>query len=706
MNRRLIPGHAPALALTATLALAPLPATAEPDLLALPIEDLALLQVSIATGTPKRLAETPAATSVITARELEAMGAQDIGDALEAVPGLHVSNGSFQYGPRYFIRGITSTYNPHTLVLVNGIPQTSLFVGDRGERLPGLYSLPVRLLDRIEVIRGPGSALYGTDAFAGVINLITKSPADVKGGQLAAATGSFDTSRAHLLQAARRGGLQWLFSAAWLETDGDGDAIITSDAQSNIDAATPPPGIASLAPGAAATSARAYDLRSDMVLGDFRLRMGWMHAWDTGTGQGINDALDPDSRFEHHRGHVDLGWRRSDVLPDWEAGVRLSYLYGDFRNNHLLLYPPGGTLGLGPFPDGVIGRPNLSEENARADLDALFTGIAQHRLRIGAGFHWGDVFRTTDANNYLNGAPRPEPVDVSDTPAVFQPENQRTSHYVFAQDEWALAEDWELTGGVRYDRYSDVGGTTNPRLSLVWRTSPALTTKLIYGEAFRPPAFFELYGTSNPVALGNPDLKPEKLRSGELAFNWKPLASLAWDASVYRFHIHDFIDFANDPGQMTFTASNNSQVRGYGLETELRLQAGASVDLLANYSFQRTRDEGGAPLGLAPREEAHLRLTWRPAPRWSLAPQLNWAGARERQAGDSRPGLAGQTTADLALRHSPHRRLDVALVCRNLADADVREASRGPGPGQALPALRHDLPQAGRNVLVELTGRW
>ncbi|MDF2447145.1 MAG: TonB-dependent receptor [Moraxellaceae bacterium] len=673
------------------------------DLLALPFEELAQLEVSIATGSPKRLAESPAATSVITARELEAMGVQDIGEALEAVPGLHVSNGSFQYAPRYFLRGITSTYNPHTLVLLNGIPQTSLFVGDRGERLPGIYSLPVRLLDRIEVIRGPGSALYGADAFAGVINLITRSPVDARGGQLSASTGSFDTTRAHFMQAGTVGRIRGLFSAAWLETDGDSSAVITRDAQSIYDDAglTAP---ASLAPGTVPTSARGYDLRNDLVLGDFQLRMGWMHAWDTGTGHGINDALDPESRFEHHRGNIDLGWRRDDITPDWEAGIRVSYLYGDFRNNGLLLYPPGSFYG--SFPDGLLGRPNLSEESARADIDALFTGLADHRLRFGAGFYWGDLFKTTDLNNYLNGAPRPAPVDVSDTAAVFQPENQRTSHYLFAQDEWSLARDWELTAGLRYDHYSDVGGTANPRLALVWATSPTLTSKLIYGEAFRPPAFFELYGTSNPVALGNPGLKPEKLRSVELAFNWKPDDRLSWDLNVYALQIQDFIDFVSDPGQMTFTARNAARIRGTGLETELRRQIGEQLQLLANYSLQRTRDQGGGSLGLAPRDEAHVRATWALLPRWQFNSQLNWTGMRERQATDPRSALDGYLTADVALRHMLRRRLDLSLVARNLFDADVREASRGPGPGQTSASLPGDLPQAGRSVTLEVTSRW
>lgn len=683
------------------------PVLAEGDLLALPFEDLARLQVSIATGTPRSLASAPAAASVITARELDAMGVRDIGEALETVPGLHVSNGSFQYAPRYFIRGITSSYNPHTLVLVNGLPQTSLFLGDRGERIPSLYSLPVQLLDRIEIIRGPGSALYGAEAFAGVINLITKSPLDEKGGELSFSAGSFDTHRATLLQSARLGGITALVSAAWLETDGDRSAVITHDAQSNIDDLGLGPA-ASLAPAAVPTMARAYDLRGDLIVGDFRLRMGWMEAWDTGAGQGLNLALDTASRARHHRGHFDLGWSRDGLVPDWRLETRLSYLYSDFRNNGVRLYPAGAFFG--SFPVGVWASPNLFEENARADLSATHTGLADHVLRLGAGFYWGDLFKTTTSNNYLLGGPvpvpLPTPVDVSDTPDVFQPENQRTSHYLFAQDEWALAPAWSLTTGLRYDNYSDVGTTLNPRLSLVWSTSSTLTSKLIYGEAFRAPAFFELYGSNNPVALGNPALKPEKLRSAEFALGWMPLPTLSWDNSVFYLHIDDFIDFVSDPGQPTFTARNSSTISGHGLESELRQQFGGSLEVLVNYSTQRLRKDTGAPLAFAPREEAHLRTIWKPAPRWQLTPQLNWIGKREREAGDKRPHLKGYLTADLALRHTLAPALDLGLVARNIADADVREPSRGPGPGQTQPGIRDDLPQAGRSLSMELRGRW
>lgn len=373
-------------------------------------------------------------------------------------------------------------------------------------------------------------------------------------------------------------------------------------------------------------------------------------------------------------------------------------------------YPPGAFGGL--FPDGMLQKPELSEENARLHLTALYTGLDQHRIRLGAGSYWGDIFKTTDAINYqlVPGNPIPQPVPlhvVSDTPEAFLPENQRTAHHVFVQDEWQLASDWELTTGLRHDDYSDIGGATNPRLALVWSPRHDLTAKLMYGEAFRPPAFFELYARNNPVALGNPQLKPERLKSAELALSWEPIASLVWDLNLYTFRIRDFIDFVNDPGSNTFTAQNTGRIRGNGLETELRHQLRDNLQLLMNYSYQQTRDQDtDAPLGLAPDSDASLRLSWMPAQQWLITPQAVWLGPTRRPAGDLRPRLDGFATADLTIRYQWLPKVDLSLITRNLFDANVKEASRGPEGSQTQAAIPDDLPQTGRSVTLQATAHW
>ncbi|MDF1781689.1 MAG: TonB-dependent receptor [Alcanivoracaceae bacterium] len=685
------------------------PGGAHEDIFSLSLEELSQVSVSIATGTPKSLASVPAGASVVTSEEIAAMGAQTLEEILETIPGVHVSRGSFQYAPRYFIRGIVSTYNPQTLMLVNGVPMTSLFLGDRGERIPNQYSLPVKTIERVEVIRGPGSALYGADAFAGVINVITKSADDIDGTQISSSWGSFDTGRASLLQSHKTGEFKSAISIGFATTKGDDNAIIESDFQSVLDPSLPTP--VSFAPGAAQTSSQLYDLRFDTQWRDLQWRASWMRARDTGTGQGINDALDPDGRFIHTRGTTDLTWRNADWVDNWEFEAQLSYLYGAFENpGGTYLFPPGADFGNGVFPDGVIAHPALEEEHVRANISALWSGWESHRVRIGAGYHWGDVFETHDLTNYTSLAllaPRPNFVDVSDTPDVFQPEESRRSHYVFAQDEWQFAQRWELTTGVRFDEYSDVGDTVNPRMALVWATTNALTSKLIYGEAFRAPAFFELYATNNPVAQGNPDLVPESLKSLELAFDWRPDDEWTLALNLYDWRISDYIDFVADPGQSTYTAQNAGKIVGQGVETEVRQQVNARLQWLMNYSYQRTRDrDTEMPLGFAPSHEVYSRVTWEFAPRWLLTPQVTWVGERKRGAGDSRDPLEGYTSVDLTLRKRWHDGIELALIGSNIFNADIREPSRGPGPGAPTAPLQYDLPQQGRFLALEFSSPW
>jgi outer membrane receptor for ferrienterochelin and colicin len=160
-------------------------------------EEKALLQIygdeemiSIATGSRRPIAKAPAVATVITAEDIKAMGATDLDEVLETVPGLHVARSPLGYNPIYIFRGIFSDFNAQVLVLINSIPITNLFHGDRNQVWGGM---PVEAIARIEVIRGPGSALYGANAFAGVINIITKTKQDIEGTEVGFRPGSFDT---------------------------------------------------------------------------------------------------------------------------------------------------------------------------------------------------------------------------------------------------------------------------------------------------------------------------------------------------------------------------------------------------------------------------------------------------------------------------------------------------------------------------------
>lgn len=199
--------------------------------------------ISIATGGQQPITRAPAVATVITARDIDAMGATDLDQALESVPGVHVSMLNIGLKSIYSFRGIFTGENPQVLMLVNGIPITNVFWGDRSQMWGGM---PLENVARIEVIRGPGSALYGADAFSGVINVITKTAADIRGTEYGLRAGSFNSRDAWLQHGGKLGALDAAFYLRVGDTDGQ-KGIIQQDAQSALDALLGTR--ASLAPG-------------------------------------------------------------------------------------------------------------------------------------------------------------------------------------------------------------------------------------------------------------------------------------------------------------------------------------------------------------------------------------------------------------------------------------------------------------------------
>lgn len=672
------------------------------ELWELPLEELGKMRVtSIASGTQTPLDKAAAVATVITEADIIAMGATDLDEVLEAVPGLHVGRSDQAYTPKYIIRGITSTYNPQTLVLINGIPITSLFVGNRGNAWAGM---PLKAIARIEVIRGPGSALYGADAFSGVINIITKGKRELEGTRVGGRIGSFDTQAAWLKHGATYGGYDVGLTLEAETTDGWKETI-DRDLQTIFDQG-PAPDV-SLAPGYANNQKKMLEARLDIAHEHSRLRAGYQGRYHAGTGPGILQALDPHGRFASERFNTDYTYALPELTPDWGLESRVSYYrYTQEVERDFKLLPPG-TFG-GAYPDGLIGNPEYKEENARFDLSSLYQGFERHLIRLGAGFYWGDIFEVTESKNFtVTLAPRPGGLeDVSDTSEVFLPEKQRTNRYAYAQDEWKLAERWSLTSGLRYDHYSDFGDTTNPRVALVWAATTQTTAKLLYGKAFRAPSIAELFVTSNPIALGNPNLDPEKIDTYELAISHKVSEALLTTANVFYYGIEDYITFVPVPGGggVLRQAQNVGERKGRGVELEMDYSPGYNLRVLANYAYQHSQDKAThADVGEAPQHQGYARSEWGFLPSWHFDAQFNWIGEQKHAAGDSRSDVDDYTAVDLTLRNvDALKGLELALSVRNLFDADVREPSPGPTPVIPVPAIPNDFPMAGRSVYAEL----
>jgi outer membrane receptor for ferrienterochelin and colicins len=664
-------------------------------------EELALVYgdksfVSIASGSRQPIARAPSVATVVTAEDIAAIGAADLDEVLETVPGLHVSRSPLGYDPIYIIRGISTQYNPQVLMLVNGIPTTGVVYGDRSIVWGGM---PVENIARIEVMRGPGSALYGADAFSGVINIITKTASDLNGTELGLRAGSFNSRDGWIQHGSTLGGFNVATYLRAGHTNGQRQ-IIAADSQSYFDSLTGTN--ASLAPGTVNVERNAIDGRFDLSREKWRLRAGLQRRDHVGTGAGIASALDPQGKNFGQRISTDLTYQDTNLAPDLDVTAQASYLHITEKSD-LVLFPPGANLGSGAFPEGVIGNPYKWERHLRFNIAAAYTGLHSHKLRFGVGTQNDDLYRIQETKNFSTPSPGAlvplgSVQDVTETAPFMHPHSRRVN-YMYAQDEWAFIRDWYLTAGLRRDHYSDFGNTTNPRLALVWETAYNLTSKVLYGRAFRPPSFSELYAINNPVGLGNPNLKAETNASTEIAFVWQTTRTLQANLNLFHYQMKDILRFVQDPNTGISTAQNAGRQHGQGFEVELTWDANHSLRLTGNYAQQHSIDEAtNQDAGNAPRQHVYARADWRFIPRWTLDTQLNYVADRKREPGDTRPPIANYHTVDITLRNQKQRNdWDFAVKVLNLFNADAREPSPSPG------LIPYDLPLAGREWRIELS---
>ena len=703
--------HRLAPLVTALLAvLAGAPVRAEDPLLLMLSGDEQL--ASLATGTPRQVSKAPSVTTVISRDDIRASGATDVDEILETVPGLHVTRRGYMWQPIYTMRGIRALANTEVLVMMNGIPMNFGFLGNRGTLMAGL---PLENVSHIEVIRGPGSALYGAEAFAGVINIVTRSAEEIDGTEAGLRIGSFNSRDVWVQHGGQWDGLRLVGSIRLGHTAGHG-AIIAADAQSALDSAFGTH--ASRAPGALNAGHDAVDARIDLTMGKWQLRAGYVGRPNLGAGAGVAEALDPAKGGNAHYVNADLTWRDARIADGWDALVQASYSDAAETNSAIALFPPGSVL---PLPlaggsastVGMVGQPQHWESQARLNAAATYTGIQGHTIRLGAGYHVDDLYKVTESKNFTFAGLLPVclNLDCSIIEAdeanglIFLTPHRRTAYHAYGQDEWQLGADWTLTTGLRHDHYSDFGSTTNPRVALVWAAAYNVTARFMAGRAFRAPSFVELYVTNNPVQTGNPQLRPETIETKELAFNWQVRPNLRTAANLFHYRMKDAIRFvANSDPTTGSTAQNVGRQRGRGLEMEFAWDPSAEWRLVGNYAFQHSVDDSTQQhTAMVPRHHAYLRADWRMPSGWTLSTQVNSVAGRQRAAPDTRASVADYVTTDLVLRSARILRdFELSLSLRNLFDVDAREPSEGPSTAGAVANIPGDLPLPRRNVYLEL----
>ncbi len=685
----------------------------------LSLDDLLDRRVSIASaGRVQRIEEAPSIASVITDEDIRRMGARTVSDVLRTVPGFDVtakSTGSDDI----VVRGKRPYQDSDVLILLNGQRLNDAMTN---EVMFYNRSLPLSYVRQIEVVRGPGSAVYGAYAFGGVVNIVTYTPQTLSGVRVAAQGGSFGSARASVETGHTWAGVSLGTALEASTTDGP-HLPVAADVQTLVDR------LASAPAGFPTVSRAPGDTRDAVRSLDFRLNAAYrgtvVNAYARGDRMaggylGLLDILPADDRYRTQTLGADVGHR---FALGQRGGVRLSA--AAVQNVFVAHHTPVPAGYVHEFADGTVVRfPTdavldftYANRRGEANVVADYALGRNDQLVVGTGVQREATFDERAASNYdfLARAVRSSvaPID----PLI--PHTARTIASAFAQESWNPVRSVGVTAGIRHDRYSDFGGTTNPRLGLVWRLPNAWYAKALYGRAFKAPTFEQLHQFVPTFRVGDPTLQPTTIETRELAAGWSHggvrVGANYFAESVRNRVVPAFDTVESILGTNQFTFANGSPFRTRGVEAEARWNIGLDHALFGAYTYQAARVvdsaglvpevprvlfNGGGTLGLTRYVSTTLLVLYR--------------GAVARAASDLRrdPAVARTLQLPLQARVPAHAVANLNVRVLNIWDTFEFAATvdnlfdrRYVDPSLATGAPL-DYPQPGRAVYLKVEYRF
>ncbi|TAN39279.1 MAG: TonB-dependent receptor [Nitrospirae bacterium] len=640
-------------------------------------------ELEISTRRAISLINAPAIATVITEREIRNMGARTLSDVLKLVPGMGISitdQGFF----RLEVRGTVTGQSEKVLIMIDG---HALNKNHSGSAFPFfLDHLGVDNIKKIEIVRGPGSALYGSNAFVAVINIITKNAVDMEGANLSVSGGSFDTRKYNLLAGKTfKNGLKISGSIDYMKTDGP-DLRITRDRLSGSPFTA--------APGRADTRFKGTGIYFEISYKNVTYRSQYL-ANDRGAYIGLGFALTDFNSVKSDNFWQELSYSHS-FSEKFSSKIKLYYDY--FNQDWLVKVFPDGFAG--SFPNGMIGGPKAKDRTIGGEIQLDYHMSDTNHLLAGIDYEELKQYDVKAISNFNpnTGAFLGPVQDISS----FGNWNRNAKRNIFAaylQDEWKIKDNVSLTAGVRYDHYSDFGDTTNPRVGIVWRFLENADLKLLYGQAFRAPTFTELYTVNNPTLIGNPALAPEKIKTYEVSIGYTYSERFRIDLNYFHNDMDDLIvrDLSTSPA----TYANLGRAESKGIEAVLSGKYSHDNYWKIAYSWQDPRDSyTGERIAFVPSNRASASLNYGFSKYLVSHVDVLWTGPRPRPSGDTRDEVASYTTVDLTMTlRNIYKTLEIQAAIHNL----LNEKYEDPDLSGASRYIPNDFPREGISALLRVS---
>lgn len=571
----------------------------DPELIDLDMEQLMTLKVEKVYGASRfeqTVTEAPASITIYTGDDIKRFGWRHLADVIDATRGYFTSyDRNYHYvGVRGFNR--PGDYNSRVLLIIDGHPvNDNIFnTAPIGSDFP----LNLDLVERIEIVHGPSSSLYGTSAFFGVINITTRSPHKKEGLEIAASLG--DTLNRAGLKRAGHLGLDLLQNReeratykgrlTYSKCFRQGNEVLLSADASTSDGETSIyfKEFDAINHGRALNldRDRTYSFFGKVLLNHFTFT-GLHHHREKAVPTAAYGALfgDGDMRSIDQRSCMAIQY--AGLLGTTQITVRGALNEYRFKGKFPFDYSPEG-------PEKTI---NIDDSLGRWwGVECLGGRQLAGPFHLTLGGEYRDNFKQCQINEDL-------------FPGGWRMEEDHRSNYwaLFGQLEWRIARQWILNAGLRHDHYQTCGGHYSPRSALIWTPTEKSVFKLTYGGAFRAPNAFELhYRDTLDTFLPNPHLDPETIQSMELAYEQYYGDFMRSSLGCFDSKIKKMIEYQDGD----FSWDNLSHVRAKGIEMELEGRWGEDLHFRTSYTYSDTRDKStGRLLDYSPRHLGKIQVT-------------------------------------------------------------------------------------------------
>ena len=530
----------------------------------------------------QKVTEAPASITIITSDQIRKYGYRNLPQLLNSVPGFY---GTYD---RYYdylgVRGFNrpGDFNSRILLLVDNHRLNDAIFDQApiGSDSP----IDIDLVDRVEIIRGPSSSLYGTNAFFAVINVMTKRGKDLKGMEISGEAASLDSFKGRLSYGNKfKNGLEVLLSGSLYDSGGQRNLYYPE-----FDAPTTNNGRATKT-----DQDNFHHLFSKASYGEVTLQGGYV--WrkkrlptaflQTEFNNGRDTAYDA-------RGYLDLKFRH-DFASQVTLNVRTYYDWYAYHQDYIFSTPAPSTLN----------RDRDNTEQAGIEVSVIKRVFDAHKVTVGTEYR--NQYRIAQINE-----------DVAPPTTYLNDHRNLDVWALFGQDEWAITDRLLLNAGIRHDHYSSFGGTTNPRLGLIYNVQ-ATTYKLLYGTAFRAPNPFEQFYVASASAIPNTAIRPERITTYEAVVERSLTDHLRATASLYQYKIKGLINQTTVAGPDTILGTGDDQTqyqnsdtaKAKGLELTLEGKWPSGFEGRLSYALQEAHeDTSGARLSNSPQNLAKLNL--------------------------------------------------------------------------------------------------